>query len=394
MAYSKSDISRIDKQRRAVPDKIYIENPDVYGRTQYYIGTNQFTLTPITQVVYNTLVGNNQVQATTSVTETDPVFTAWLAGPPNISIFNNDSGYLITVAVDGVTITGDGTLGNPLVAAAGGGTVWYTGAGAPVGLQNDGDFYLDSTNGDYYEQIAGAWVLQGSLLGPAGTNGAIQISTAAGTVDAITATYSPVLTLTDKVMCAFVATGANATTTPTFSPDGLTAHTIVKQGGQALVAGDIPNALAVCILEYNLANTRWELLNPAYGKTATNILKANFGATFNGQGGVITNSNIAVAEIVVPANGNITDFVIESYYMVAGVPTYLSGSIVCDLYSGGASIIGAGNKPTLTAASTASAAVAGWTTTTVTAGDKLFIHIVGSPVTCLVVTVTFKYTKT
>lgn len=52
------------------------------------------------------------------VTETDPVFSAWLAGPPNISIFTNDAAYLQTVAVDGITITGDGTLGNPLVAAS------------------------------------------------------------------------------------------------------------------------------------------------------------------------------------------------------------------------------------------------------------------------------------
>ncbi len=30
-------------------------------------------------------------------TETDPVFSAWLATPPNISIFNNDSGYLTSI---------------------------------------------------------------------------------------------------------------------------------------------------------------------------------------------------------------------------------------------------------------------------------------------------------
>lgn len=49
--------------------------------------------------------------------ETDPVFTAWLAGPPNVTEFTNDAGYLSTVAVDGVTITGDGTPGNPLIAS-------------------------------------------------------------------------------------------------------------------------------------------------------------------------------------------------------------------------------------------------------------------------------------
>lgn len=49
--------------------------------------------------------------------EQDPLFTAWLAGPPNISTFVNDVPYLSTVAVDGVTITGDGTPGNPLIAS-------------------------------------------------------------------------------------------------------------------------------------------------------------------------------------------------------------------------------------------------------------------------------------
>jgi len=88
---------------------------------------------------------------------------------------------------------------------------------------------------------------------------------AAGTVDAITADFSPDVSLADKTIVAVVAAGANTSTTPTFAPDGLTAHTIVKQGGQALLAGDIPAAGFVAILEYNLANTRWELMNA--GKT-------------------------------------------------------------------------------------------------------------------------------
>lgn len=85
---------------------------------------------------------------------------------------------------------------------------------------------------------------------------------ASGTVDTITADFSPDISLTDKTLVAVVAAGANTSTTPTFAPDGLTAHTIVKQGGQALLAGDIPAAGFVMLLEYNLANTRWELLNP------------------------------------------------------------------------------------------------------------------------------------
>ena len=93
--------------------------------------------------------------------------------------------------------------------------------------------------------------------------GGIPVAAAGGTVDAITADYTPDVTLADQKMVAVVAAGANTSTTPTFAPDGLTAHTIVKNGGSALVAGDIAGAGHVIILGYNLANTRWEILNPA-----------------------------------------------------------------------------------------------------------------------------------
>jgi hypothetical protein len=88
-----------------------------------------------------------------------------------------------------------------------------------------------------------------------------------GTVDAITATYAPAITaalLIDGLILGFRATGANATSTPTFAPNGLTAHTITKRGGGALIIGDIPAANAEVLVRYNLANTRWELLNPAH----------------------------------------------------------------------------------------------------------------------------------
>lgn len=85
---------------------------------------------------------------------------------------------------------------------------------------------------------------------------------ATGTVDVITATFSPVITsLTDKIICLIVASGANATTTPTFQPDANTPHVITKKGGFPLAANDIPSAGAVLILVYNLASTRWEYIN-------------------------------------------------------------------------------------------------------------------------------------
>lgn len=101
-----------------------------------------------------------------------------------------------------------------------------------------------------------------STIAP-GTGGSMPIAAAAGTVDAITADYTPDISLTDLTVVAFVATGKNETKTPTFTPDGLTTRTITKKGGQPLYIGDIPAAGYVCIVEYNSANTRWELLNPA-----------------------------------------------------------------------------------------------------------------------------------
>ena len=104
-----------------------------------------------------------------------------------------------------------------------------------------------------------------------------------GTADVITATYSPAITaLVDGMELDFRATAANTTTTPTFSPNGITARTITKLGGAAVSAGDIPAALAECKLRYNLANTRWELLNPAVTAPFTDttaIVKGSSDAT-------------------------------------------------------------------------------------------------------------------
>ena len=84
-----------------------------------------------------------------------------------------------------------------------------------------------------------------------------------GTADAITANYTiPITTLVDGQLCYVRATAANATATPTFSPSALTARTIVKHGGAALVAGDIAADGHEIILRYDLTNTRWELMNP------------------------------------------------------------------------------------------------------------------------------------
>jgi hypothetical protein len=102
---------------------------------------------------------------------------------------------------------------------------------------------------------------------------------AGGSADAITATYTPALTsLSDGQLCFFRATAPNATTTPTFAPNGLTARTITKYGGTALGPADIPGNLAESILRYNVSNTRWELLNPA-NTASTGIVQLTIATT-------------------------------------------------------------------------------------------------------------------
>lgn len=87
-------------------------------------------------------------------------------------------------------------------------------------------------------------------------------TTAGGSSDVITAAYSPPNTaLSDGLLLGFRAGSANATSTPTFSPDGLTAHPITYFGGQPLKPSAIPGGAAETLVRYNLGNTRWELLN-------------------------------------------------------------------------------------------------------------------------------------
>lgn len=115
-----------------------------------------------------------------------------------------------------------------------------------------------------------------NIAAPGGTT-AMPWAVASGTADAIAVTYNPVITsLTDGLQLAFRANSANATTTPTFSPNGLTAHTITQRGGSALVAGSIAANLAEYIVTYNLANTRWELLNPSSGSSFVTVKRQTF----------------------------------------------------------------------------------------------------------------------
>lgn len=101
-------------------------------------------------------------------------------------------------------------------------------------------------------------------------------ASAGGTADALTGTYAPVVPALVNGLTLYVrAASANATTTPTFSPNGLVAKTIVKGNGLALVAGDIAGAGHWIELQYDLTLDKWIFLNPA---TGVNLLPL-FGAS-------------------------------------------------------------------------------------------------------------------
>lgn len=62
----------------------------------------------------------------------------------------------------------------------------YSGTGVPSStLGSDGDLYINKTNGDYYLKQSGVWVKQGNLMGPPGPAGppGSQILTSPGIPD-------------------------------------------------------------------------------------------------------------------------------------------------------------------------------------------------------------------
>ena len=109
--------------------------------------------------------------------------------------------------------------------------------------------------------------LDANFLYAVDINNAALTATAGGSADALTATYSPApAALVAGLTLYLRAAQANATTTPQFSPNGLTGKVIVKNNNQALSVGDISGAGHWLQLVYDATNGVWELMNPALAK--------------------------------------------------------------------------------------------------------------------------------
>jgi hypothetical protein len=138
-----------------------------------------------------------------------------------------------------------------LVALTGGELV----AGTIVDLEYDGTNFQLLTQ----SAVSGSEFQQNAPIIPTATG---------GTADALTATYAPAVTaLTNGMTLLVRAASANATTTPTFTPNSgvIAAAAIVKGNGLALAAGDIAGAGHWIELQYDTALGKWVLMNPATG---------------------------------------------------------------------------------------------------------------------------------
>lgn len=124
----------------------------------------------------------------------------------------------------------------------------------------------------------------------------IAFATGAGTVDAITADFTPDIAAWDQTMLMLVeASGANTSTTPTLKPDALAVKTIVKGSNSALEAGDIPGANFLMALRYDTSLDKVQLLNPARGPAA---VTASMGASNTFINGTLVHSRAGSAETI------------------------------------------------------------------------------------------------
>ena len=127
---------------------------------------------------------------------------------------------------------------------------------------------------------------------------------ASGSSDIITATYTPAVTALVSGLTLYVrAATANTTTTPTFSPNSLTARTIVKNNNQALAIGDIAGAGHILLLQYYGINNVWELNNP------TSASGSGGGATGGGSDQVFwQNDQTVTTSYSIPSSKNAGSF--------------------------------------------------------------------------------------
>jgi hypothetical protein len=237
--------------------------------------------------------------------------------------------------------------------------------------------------------------------GVGGSRGITEDYGAASGTDTYTVTLSPFVVayvLGQGFKIKF--TNPNTVTTPTININGLGAKTLVKFDGTAVAAADVKGILWII---YDGTDFRVVGAGGGGGTTnhaalsnldfasaghtgfqaalvsGTNIKTVN-GKTILGSGDL--NTDVAISVGVGDGINVIIANTARSFKALKGntivsweVVGDVTGSIVIDLLKNGVSMIGAGNKPTITSGTSASAAVSGWTTDTYIAGDVLTVKV-------------------
>jgi hypothetical protein len=98
--------------------------------------------------------------------------------------------------------------------------------------------------------------------------------------------------------------------------------------------------------------------------TGLSTTTGTFGVSMDGLGSVITTGSAGF--ITIPFNCIISD-----WYLVGNI----TGSIVFSLTRGLTSIVGAGNKPTLSSQQSSSSPIIGWNVTTLSVGDLVEFNV-------------------
>lgn len=174
-----------------------------------------------------------------------------LATPRAINGVNFDGSAAITVAAAAGTLTGT-TLATGVTTAS---------IGTLTGLTNAG-----------FVKTTSAGLLSSSLIGASDVS-PNEFIAAAGSVNVLTATFSPAVTsLATGLDISILPNLANTTTTPTLNVNGLGAKTITKFGGAAVAANDLTTT-SIASLVYD--GTNWELQNPQTASTAALAGSAN-----------------------------------------------------------------------------------------------------------------------
>lgn len=132
---------------------------------------------------------------------------------------------------------------------------------------------------------------------------------ASGTAQTLAASYTPAnVALYDGLIVGVRALFANTGSAPTLNVDTLGPYPITRLGGQALGAFSIAGPLHEMLLRYNLANTRWELLNPADVWTDLELFKIQSADDTGGQ-------NVTTAQQWFPTAGGVTVASGMTYFM-------------------------------------------------------------------------------